>query len=289
MPIVRGQNNTAAGIANAIVGGNEQQQVTLATFNGATQSFQISLGGNTSTVLGLGGAAVSNANVAAAINAIAGFAGGATVNGAGNGGFTVTFAGASAGVDVPGDLDRQLHRRLHRRRCARTPRAARRCRRWPAGATADRRRGHRRGLHPAARRRAVHRRRRRDPFSVTNATGATGSVRRDHQGRRRQPRRRRDRHRQRLRRRHRVRRHRLPGHVRRHAGDQPSPLGLTVDGGTGFVGETARGGPIQNKGFTVTNTGNFAPDVTGRGQLHDPAAHAVRADGHRRPTPTATR
>ena len=28
-PIVRGQNNTAAGIANAIAGGNEQQQVTL--------------------------------------------------------------------------------------------------------------------------------------------------------------------------------------------------------------------------------------------------------------------
>ena len=28
------------------------------------------------------------------------------------------------------------------------------------------------------------------------------------------------------------------------------------------MGETARGGPIQNKGFTVTPTGNHAPDVT---------------------------
>ena len=81
---MRGQNNTAAGIANAIPGGNEQQQVTLTGFNATTQSFQISIGGNTSTVLGLGGAAVTNANVAAAINAIAGFAGGATVTGAGN-------------------------------------------------------------------------------------------------------------------------------------------------------------------------------------------------------------
>ena len=54
----------------------------------------------------LGGArrrrlAVSNDNVAAAINAIPGFAGTVTSAGAGNGGFTLTFAGASAGVDVP--------------------------------------------------------------------------------------------------------------------------------------------------------------------------------------------
>ena len=55
-PIVRGQNNTAAGIANAIQGGNEQQQVTLTNFTPATQSFTISIGGNTSTPIGLGGA-----------------------------------------------------------------------------------------------------------------------------------------------------------------------------------------------------------------------------------------
>ena len=63
VPIVRGQNNTAAGILNAIVGGNEQQQVTLAGFNATTQSFQIQINGVNSVTLGLGGCAVSNANV----------------------------------------------------------------------------------------------------------------------------------------------------------------------------------------------------------------------------------
>ncbi len=36
------------------------------------------------------------------------------------------------------------------------------------------------------------------------------------------------------------------------------------------MGETARGGPIQNKGFTVTDTGNFAPDVVGPGNFTIP-------------------
>ena len=101
VPIVRGQNNTAAGIQNAIQGGNEQQQVTLAGFTPATQSFQVQVGGGTSAVFGLGGLAVNNNNVAAAINAIPGFAGTVTSAAAGNGGFTLTFSGASAGVDVP--------------------------------------------------------------------------------------------------------------------------------------------------------------------------------------------
>jgi hypothetical protein len=82
-------------------GQNEQQQVVLTGFDGATDSFRIQLNGNDSALLGFGGSAISNANVAAAINGIAGFAGGASVAGAGNGGFTVTFGGASAGVDIP--------------------------------------------------------------------------------------------------------------------------------------------------------------------------------------------
>jgi hypothetical protein len=47
--IVRGQNNTTAGVVNAIQGGNEQQQVNL---TGATtgSSYQLQMGGNTSTV-----------------------------------------------------------------------------------------------------------------------------------------------------------------------------------------------------------------------------------------------
>ena len=82
-------------------GGNEQQQAILAGFDGATQSFQVDIGGNLSAVLGSGGLAISNANVAAAVNAIAGFVGTVTSANAGNGGFTLTFAGASANVDVP--------------------------------------------------------------------------------------------------------------------------------------------------------------------------------------------
>ena len=127
---MRGQNNTAAGIANAIQGGNEQQQVTLTSFNPATQSFKIPIGGNTSTAIGLGGATISNANIAAAINAIAGFPGGATVADAGNGGFTVTFAGASAATDVSALVDHTSPARPPRP-CARTPRAARSSRRGP--------------------------------------------------------------------------------------------------------------------------------------------------------------
>ena len=103
VPITRGQNNTAPGIAAALQGGNEQQQVTLTGFNAATaaHSFQVQIGGNNSAVLGNGGLAISNANVAAAVNAIPGFAGTVTSAGAGNGGFTLTFGGPSANTDVP--------------------------------------------------------------------------------------------------------------------------------------------------------------------------------------------
>src|SRR4051794_26778454 len=101
-PIVRGANDTAAGIANALQGGNEQQQVALGSFNGSTQSFQISLNGNTSPVFGAGGSTISNANIGAAVSALMGCAATcATSAGAGNGGFTVTFNGSLAGTDVP--------------------------------------------------------------------------------------------------------------------------------------------------------------------------------------------
>ena len=93
----------AAGIQNAIQGGNEQQAVTLAGFNPDGQSFQISINGvNTSPSFGAGGSAISNANLAAAINAHRRLRRRrATVNGSGNAGFNVTFAGAPAGTDVP--------------------------------------------------------------------------------------------------------------------------------------------------------------------------------------------
>src|SRR5262249_42308525 len=90
-----------AGIQNALMGGNEQQQVTLGSFSGTTQSFQVQIGGQNSAVLGSGGTTISNNNVAAAINAISGFAGTASVSGAGHTRFTATFGGASANTDVP--------------------------------------------------------------------------------------------------------------------------------------------------------------------------------------------
>jgi len=63
--------------------------------------FRVRVGGSDSAVIGGQGLAYSNANLTSAINAIAGFAGTATVTGAAATGFTVTYTGASAGVDVP--------------------------------------------------------------------------------------------------------------------------------------------------------------------------------------------
>ena len=63
--------------------------------------FQVRIGGNDSVVIGGTGLAYTNANIQTAINGIAGFAGTATVSGAASTGFTVTYGGASAGIDVP--------------------------------------------------------------------------------------------------------------------------------------------------------------------------------------------
>ena len=52
-------------------------------------------------MIGGTGLPYTNANIQTAINAIAGFAGTVTVSGAASTGFTVTYGGASAGVDVP--------------------------------------------------------------------------------------------------------------------------------------------------------------------------------------------
>ncbi|WP_051324859.1 M12 family metallo-peptidase [Candidatus Solirubrobacter pratensis] len=261
-PIVRGQNDTAAGIQNALQGGNEQQQVTLGSFNGTSQSFRISLGGNTSTVLGAGGAAVSNANVAAAINAIPGFAGGAAVANAGNGGFTVTFAGASAATDVPAlaivnctDACTSAVRELAKGGTGVST--------WPAGATvtagAPADSGYRLLFAGTLQNKDV------DALTVGGGTGGTaGTVAESLKGGAGI----------------------FPpgttasvapfagaGSVFDETGFQITfggtlggvdlpPVTLAVTGGSGFVGETARGGAIQNQGYFLTPTGNHAPDVT---------------------------
>jgi hypothetical protein len=82
--------NPASGLANS--GGGS------ATF---FSPFQVRIGGNDSALIGGSGLPYNNANLTAAINAIAGFAGTVTVSGAASTGFTVTYGGASAGLDVP--------------------------------------------------------------------------------------------------------------------------------------------------------------------------------------------
>ncbi len=81
--------NATAGLANS--GG------TTATYSAP---FQVRVGGNDSAVIGGSSQAYTAANVQSAINAIPGFAGTATVSGLASTGFTVTYSGASAGVDV---------------------------------------------------------------------------------------------------------------------------------------------------------------------------------------------
>lgn len=63
--------------------------------------FQVRIGGNDSVVVGGQGLPYTTANLQTAINGIAGFAGTVTVSGAASTGFTVTYSGASAGLDVP--------------------------------------------------------------------------------------------------------------------------------------------------------------------------------------------
>ena len=261
--IVPGQNDTQLGILNAIQGGNEQQVVTLSGFSAATQSFQVQIGGATSAVLGFGGAAVNNGNVAAAINAIPGFAGTVTSAGAGNTGFTLTFAGASAGVDVPPveivNCTGACVATVRQTANGGPPLAT-----WPAGATVAvgpvTATGFTLSLGGALQATDVA------PFTVSNGTvtetfkgapamlpaGATATV----AG--------------------------FAGGALNDTGFQltfgAGLANVNVDavelvetaGASGFVGETAKGGPIDNQGHIVEATGNHAPTVTVSGPFTIP-------------------
>jgi hypothetical protein len=253
VPIVRGQNNTPAGIQNAIQGGNEQQQVTLTGFDAATQSFQVQIGDATSVTLGAGGLPVTNGNVAAAVNAIPGFAGTVSSTGAGNTGFTLTFAAASANTDVPSVSIVNCTCTSAVREIAKGggPMPG-----WPAGATVvvgtvtDA--GFTLTLSGTLQGIDV------ESFSVTEGTvtetakgtpallppGATGTVA-------------------------------AFGGTGNLAdtgfqitfgaglgGIDLDPIGFEPTGASGFVGETARGGPIDNRGHVIEETGNRAPVVT---------------------------
>jgi hypothetical protein len=63
--------------------------------------FQVQVGGNLSAPIGGSGLAYNTANIQSAINAIPGFTGTVTVTGAAATGFTATYGGGWAGMDVP--------------------------------------------------------------------------------------------------------------------------------------------------------------------------------------------
>ncbi|HET9944120.1 MAG TPA: hypothetical protein VFR56_00600, partial [Actinomycetes bacterium] len=258
VPIVRGQNNTAAGITAALQGGNEQQQVSLTGFNPATQSFRVQVGGATSSLVGAGGAAYGNNGIAAAVNAIPGFAGTVTSASAAASGFTLTFGGASAATDVPSVsiVDCTCGSAVRE-----TAKGGAAVAGWPAGGTVTVGTvtdagysltfgGSLSGSDLAE-------------LAVVDGTGTTGSVTETAKG---------------------------------AAGILPAGGSVTVagfgggafddtgfqvtfggalagvdvdmiglvgfSGATGFVGDTAKGGPIDNAGHVVEATGNHAPVVT---------------------------
>ena len=262
VPIVRGANNTVAGIQNALQGGNEQQQVTLTGFDAASQSFQVQIGGSSSAVLGAGGLAISNANVAAAVNAIPGFAGTVTSSGAGNSGFTLTFGGASAGSDVPAISIVNCTGG-----CAATVRETAKgggpLAGWPAGGTVAVSELTDAGLTLTFS--GAHQGTDVGEVAVTNGTGGvSGTVAETVKGTAGV----------------------LPvgatGTVAAFGGAGAlNGLGFQVtfgaglggvdvgqlrltnlSGASGFVGETAQGGPVENQGFTAVETDNHAPEVT---------------------------
>ena len=103
---VAGYNGTFA--VTAVLGPRTFQYTNptagLANSGGGTMTFfspfQVRIGGNDSAVVGGSGLAYTNANLTSAINAIPGFPGTATVTGAASTGFTITYTGASTGLDV---------------------------------------------------------------------------------------------------------------------------------------------------------------------------------------------
>jgi hypothetical protein len=265
VPIVRGQNNTAAGIANALQGGSEQQQAILTGFNAANQTFQIQVNGTNTPTFGQGGLAVSNANVVSAINAILGAAGSVTSAGAGNAGFTLTFGGGLANTDVP-SIAIVNCTSTATATCAATVREVAKggtaLAGWPAGGTVSvgslTDAGYTLAFGGAFGTTDV------DPVSVANPNDAVaGTVTENEKGGTGI----------------------LPagatGTVAASglstafddtgfqvtfggtlAGVNVDMLTIQPTGATGFISDTAQGGPINNKGFITTDTGNHAPVVT---------------------------
>ena len=285
VPITRGQNNTGVGITAALTGGNEVQVLNLTGFNAANagNSFQIQIGGNNSAVLGNGGLAITNANVAAAVNAIPGFTGTVTSVGAGNTGFTLSFQGASAGTDVPSIAIVNLG-------CSPTCTAAVResvkggppVAGWPAGGTvitvADPTdSGYALAFGGTLQGTDV------SQVTLTNLVGVTGSTVETTKG---TPGsfRRLDRDRRRLRRRS-IEQHRLPGHVRRGAQPHGRPDDALASGlqrrRLGLRRGDRQGRCRRQQGRDHHHDRGRDPGRDRPGAVHDPAADAVRSHRQR--------
>ena len=201
--------------------------------------FQVRIGGNDSALIGGSGLPYNEREPDQPRSTRSpGFAGTATVTGAASTGFTVTYTGASAGVDVPEHRARRPQlRRLLRLRRGDEPR--RRERLVPAQLQRQRLRSdhERRQLHGG-----------RHPGRADAAPA--GGWHRD---------------RRRLRRRQRstTPASRSPTQARspRRTSRCCSASRTSPPGASGFAGETDKGGAVDNKG-TITPTGNTFPIVT---------------------------
>ena len=193
------------------------------------------IGGNDSVLIGGTGLVYNAANLTTAINNISGFPGTVTVTGAAGPGFTITYGGASAGVDVPnvqlvelacGGCFASVQETNH------------------GGAMDSFRLNYDGNVSDVITNGGN--------YSAAGIQAALLPIPRRHRDGRR------------LRRGH-VQQHGLPGHLWRNAGQTNIPVLLgTQDfpsGASGFTGETDKGGPIDNGG-TVTPTGNTAPVPT---------------------------
>ena len=281
VPLVNGQNYTAAGIANALQGGNEQQQVVLTGFSqDRHSSFQVEIGGNTSAVLGAGGLAVNNGNVAGGDQRDPRLRGDRAVGRRRETPASRSqFDGASQNTDVPAISIVNCTGT-----CVATVRETakggdRRWPSWPAGGTVGRQHAHRRRLH--------------------------ADVQRHPSGHRRRPAH--DRHRERPHRRGRPRRPRarqaISSRARRNgaspgwggntlydtgfqvtfgAGSRGGARDLAVrcaidpTGATGFVGETAQGGSDREPRASSSPTRATTPSVVETAPPRSPSRRARR-------------
>jgi hypothetical protein len=96
-----GTSGNAAGSGGTATGSNANLPNSGGGSATYSAPFQVRIGGSDSAVIGGTVQAYNTTNVQNAINAIAGFAGTVTVTGLSSTGFTITYGGASTGVDVP--------------------------------------------------------------------------------------------------------------------------------------------------------------------------------------------